>query len=322
MKSNKISLILSILLTAILLLILFFNIELEEIFEGLKKVQFQYIVLAFFAHLSAYFFRTWSFYLLTEIKQISFFKLLSIHFVHNFYVHVVPASLGEFSFPILLKKEMKTSESLSILMLSRITTMFFTAILFLVSLIFIFDFNQKINFNFNQSLIIFAIAFLFLSLLFYFRRRIIIQLNKIKILYKIFEKINSFYLTIKSKVLKLKNRATLILFLCSVLISIIATSLFFLLILIGLGLDLNLLQVIFVSSIGVAFIILPIKSIGGFGTTEGAWTIGLMLLSFSKEAAITVGFVVHIYALINVIIILGIGILLKFILRNANKQIQ
>ena len=74
------------------------------------------------------------------------------------------------------------------------------------------------------------------------------------------------------------------------------------------------------------FLILPIKSIGGFGTTEGSWAIGLILLGITKKSAIQAGFVIHIFALINVIFLFLIGIIYvyfnKKIKRKNNNEIE
>ena len=86
-----------------------------------------------------------------------------------------------------------------------------------------------------------------------------------------------------------------------------------------MGIYLNLLQIVFISSIGIAFIIIPIRSIGGFGTTEGIWTIGMLLLGFDKEIAIQSGFTVHLIVLFNVLIFFLIGLLFKYLINKSRK---
>jgi len=76
---------------------------------------------------------------------------------------------------------------------------------------------------------------------------------------------------------------------------------------------LNFWQAIFISSIGIAFLILPIKSIGGFGTSEGSWAIGMVLLGFNKTTGIQTGFVTHFFALMNVILLFLFGLVIFFL---------
>ena len=104
-------------------------------------------------------------------------------------------------------------------------------------------------------------------------------------------------------------------------LSFVSILLFYLVIMRGISIELSFFQVIFISSIGIVFMILPIKSIGGFGTTEGSWALGMMLLGYGKEAAIESGFVVHIYALINVFLLFLLGISFKyFFFRNKTTS--
>ena len=77
-------------------------------------------------------------------NQISFFYLLYIHFIQNFYVHIVPASLGEFSFPLLLKKRIDMAKSFSVLVISRIISLALIFLLFLTSGIYLFNFHRII----------------------------------------------------------------------------------------------------------------------------------------------------------------------------------
>ena len=311
MKNKRTTFILSSLFTIILLVILILNVEYKQVIVDLQKVSFNYILPAFIFHFLAYFFRTWSFHLFTKKGVIKFGTLLNVHLIHNFYVHVIPASLGELSFPLLLKNKLKTSESLSILFISRFVSMLVTVILFIISILIIFDISQFITFDIQKWFLLFFLFISILIVLFYFHRKIISFLKKNKFLRKAIEKGFTLLNTMKNDAVRLKNPRTLLFFLFSITMSILSIAFFFMFILRGLDIELNLFQILFISSIGVAFILLPIKSIGGFGTTEGAWTIGLMLLGFSKEISISTGFVVHIYALVNVLIFFSIGLIIK-----------
>jgi len=313
---NKKTIIFSIIFTAILLFILIINIELQDIYNNIKKVKLIYILPAFLFHIGAYFFRSLSFYLVTEKGKISFWQLLFAHFVHNFYLHMIPANLGELSFPILLKGKLKTEESLSMLFISRFISMIVTVLLFLLSLFFVFQWKNNFVFNIQMYSVIIALLLLIGFLMFLFRAKIIAFLSKNSFIKKIITKFLSLLNSVRNDILKFKSLSFFLFYMFSIVVSILSVSYFYLFILQGMEIDVTIFQVIFVSSIGIAFVLLPIKSIGGFGTTEGAWTVGLMLLGFTKELSITAGFVVHLYALINVVIFFFIGLIFRYLLKK------
>ena len=111
------------------------------------------------------------------------------------------------------------------------------------------------------------------------------------------------------------------------LLSISGVMLFYMSVLRGMDIRLTFFQTVFVSSIVLLTLIMPIKSFGGFGTTEGAWAIGMMVLGFSKEISIRSGFVIHLFNLINVIVLFICGTVLRSRLTNhalvsVNKELD
>lgn len=318
-KKKIISLTVSVILTIGLLTVLILNISIAEISKTIDKINLKWIFIAFGFHLCSYIFRTIMMFLLFRKHKISFILLLQTHFIHNFYVHLIPASLGELSFPILLKKHISTKESISGLIVARLFLLFISLLAFTISLIFALE---SFSLSINKIYIIVFISVILLISIFFLRKKIMLLLNKISILKKIKDNIISVYLTIKQYINNLKSiNLSLKLFLFSIL-NFFGFIGFYCIILHAIGINLSIWQVVFVSSIGLAFILLPIKSIGGFGTTEGSWTIGLMLFGVLKETAIEAGFVIHIFALINVIILFFVGIIMKFLIKTNQKTIK
>ena len=85
---------------------------------------------------------------------------------------------------------------------------------------------------------------------------------------------------------------------------------------IAMGIDMTFWTVLFASSFAIITTILPVQGIGGFGTMEGGWTIGLMAMGVTKGIAISSGFSYHIIVLFYIGILGCIGILknnIKFI---------
>jgi len=75
-------------------------------------------------------------------------------------------------------------------------------------------------------------------------------------------------------------------------------------------------------SIQVAILILPIKTFGGFGTSEGSWMIGMMALGIDKKIALETGFTIHIISLLSAFIFFIIGLLGKKYLDNKHIKIS
>lgn len=194
-------------------------------------------------------------------------------------------------------------------------------LLFLVSLFFLFDILKQIQFELNRPLV-FLFLFLIMCMGFLivrFRKIIFEFFIEIRYFKKLQNKILNALKEIKNKIKKLRTPIFFIKVIAISFLSIMGIVMFYIIILYGLNIRLNVFQVIFVSSIGLVFLVLPVKSIGGFGTTEGSWAIGLMLLGFSKEIAIKAGFVIHIFALLNVTILFIIGILFRFLYYKFKK---
>ena len=283
-------------------------------------MKFKFFLLGFLFHLSAYIFRSIILYLYLKKYKINFAHLLSVHFIHNLYSHVVPASLGELSFPILLKKRISISKSISVLIVLRILTSMITIFLFVFSLIVLFSYRDILKINLSKTnvfLYIIIIIVLFISI---FRQHIFNKLKKVKIFRNLISKFINVTKIIRDEIVKLKEPKFLIENISFALLSNMSIILFYFIIFHNLGIDLNFYQIIFVSSIGLAFLILPIKSIGGFGTTEGSLALGLVLVGINKQLAIQTGFVVHIIALMNVFLLFSIGILMRFLFSEKNVQ--
>lgn len=318
-KKRFVSLVLSVLLTAGLLVLLLRSVSSKEIVEALGSVPVKIVVLGFLCHAAAYFFRTWAMLLFFRGSRVGYGYLLRIHFLHNFYVHVVPASLGELSFPILTKDRLKVEKSLSVLLISRLLIMGVTLLLFLVSLFLIFG-SHIIQFRLGSGYYLIGGIVLIFTALICLRKPLFNLLQRIGPIAKIATKVRAVLLQVRDELTKFRDVGFTLKATGLSALSILCIAFFYLLVLNSLGHSLHLLEIVFVSSIGMAFIILPVKSLGGFGTTEGAWTIGLLLLGLTKENSIEAGFVIHLLSLVNVLFLFAVGMLMRMASRLKRKQ--
>lgn len=317
MDKRKITqIVISILFTALLLAIIFCLVPLPELIGSLRLVNYKFIIIGFFFHMITYLVRTLMLYSLLRKGEITFKYLMAIHFIQNFFVHLVPASLGEFSFPILLKKKIEMSRSLSALLITKFILMAGLVLLFFISLVALF--NEKIDFGTNfTTILIFLLTVIFsLVLLKSYRGNL-----KNLFLRKISDALFRLKLSVTDDLKKFKNAKFSLLFIFLTLLSNFSLAYFYITILAGMNVHLDFWQSIFISSIGIAFLILPIKSLGGFGTSEGSWAIGMVLLGFDKTIGIQTGFVAHVFALLNVFFLLLIGIAI-ILFDNKKRKLQ
>lgn len=307
-RGKAFNLIASIFFSAFLLVILFRFISLGEIGIAIKRVGLQFICVGFVFHVLANVFRAAVLWMFFQKEKLSYYEILKTHFVHNFFVHLIPASIGELSFPVLLKKKVPMEKSFSVLLISRLMLMTLTILLFLISIYKLFGFNLFLNFGYSGKILIYSCLAGILLISLVIKSQILSIISRLNMFNVFNEKFRYFIQQINENGKKLFNP----LFLCAIVIfslmSILSIAGYFISILEGLEMEYDLFQVLFVSSIGVATTILPVKSIGGFGTTEGAWAIGLVILGAGKEAAVEAGFVIHLFALLNVSILFFCGL--------------
>jgi uncharacterized protein (TIRG00374 family) len=324
MKSkNKIhSLILSIVLTVLLLWSLFKNVPPKKIKELIHNVHFKFFITAFLFHFGAYYFRSLILYSFLKQESIDYFYIFNAHMIHNFYCHLIPANLGELSLPLLLKKDIDMKKTFSVLLISR----FFTFILLILLFIIIFftspDYSKIVTSNVKNRYyflipILMILLFVFLSL-----ENIKQFLSKYRWTSWLFRKVNEVFQIMKSQSSLFKKWQFLTKIILYSMGSIFSTCLFNIMILKGINIDLTIIEVIFINTIWIFVMILPIKSVGGFGITEWSWALGLLILGYSKKEAIEAGFVVHIYTLINVIFLFCVGILIKYLVFKKSKKNQ
>jgi uncharacterized membrane protein YbhN (UPF0104 family) len=182
--------------------------------------------------------------------------------------------------------------SLSVLLTSRLLIILATSVLFILSAFVIFympAIRITVSLNFN---LIWLPATVFIIILFvkhHKLRKIFRNTFVDKIMYNIKSLIDS----IKSEIGKLSEFAILLRVATYTLSGIFTITFFCFFILKGVNINLTIFQIIFVSSINLAVMILPVKGIEGLGTIEGSWVVGLMLLEFPEDIAIKAGFIVH-----------------------------
>ncbi len=304
--------IILLLITAVLVAILLSQIKAGAILTTIAGISPRWILLGFALYVLTYFLRALRFNILLNGK-VSIRDLFSIVSVHNMMNSLLPARTGELSYVYLLKKtkDVPSGEGVTTLLVARSLDIIAVSIIFLISIFFIEGFATSRIILAPITLILLAIFVLFLSIYHGAKMASLIGELTLRIgisesrsiaflLKKIDETAKSFQ-AIDSNKLLFKVFAVTILswtFQFSVVYTLIA----------GMGIPLNLLEVIVGATFAMLTFILPISSLAGFGTLEGAWAIAVMSLGITKEAAIISGFGFHIILLIFSMILGGYGV--------------
>lgn len=312
-KENKfISWLLASFITVVLLYFLFKNISLSEVYSAIKKINLNYLLLAFILHISAYAFRTLRFYESLDKQEISFLRLFSVHSIHNFYNHLLPAGGGDATFPFLLKKYSKKDLKFgtALIIHSRLLDLIIFMFLLILGLVFL---NDSIRYEFQKYriflLILFSAIVLTGFMMVLFARKsekyFLDKNNKyLKIISSIIGSFNS--LSDRSKLPKVV--------VYSILSNLFIIGMFWALIN-GMDVKLTYFEIAFASTLFLPFYVLPIRGVAGFGTLESGWTFSLYAMNVSQSTGLIVSFSMHIAMLATTFILF----LFAIIEININK---
>lgn len=317
MRKQNLSTLLAFLVTIILVSFFLFQININDLTDGLKQINPVYFILGFVLYLCSYIFRTCRFYVLLN-KEIRFKDLFYVVCIHNLVNNILPARTGELSYVYILNKLHNRSMSDGIASLTVVRFFDFITI-FLLFFISVSRIQIESQFIANSlgfiTLFMMLVIFLFLTFFFYGNRFIsntrkilekfgprnkksfIYLLGKFEDVIKSFEKIRSFEKIIFLELIALSFGAWLSLYLFNYIL--IKT----------LNINLDFLTVIFSTSFAVFTTVLPIQGIGGFGTLEGGWSAGLIAAGLKSDVAICSAFLFHIVMIIYFLILGFLGFL-------------
>ncbi|WP_456396205.1 lysylphosphatidylglycerol synthase transmembrane domain-containing protein [Desulfurobacterium sp.] len=241
----------------------------SQISSMLRDLSYRDIAFSLFIYAFVYIFRALR--LKLYIEEIPLPEITSVIGIHTFFNNVMPFRSGETSFPLILKRlyGIEMTRSSVILFGARIFDLVSLSILFLLSL-FSVSFSDKrlIFFPILAVLLIVVLLFAIYKFLHFFKERI-----------PFFEK-----LIIASAVLFRADKL-LLMFLFSICIWVLKFTAF-MFILNAAHLGLGFFRTIFVSTFAEFTTILPIHSIGGFGTFEAGMVGGFSLIGMNAKKAL------------------------------------
>lgn len=236
--------------------------------------------------------------------------------MHNAANNILPARTGELSYVYLVKKlhGIPTGEVLAGLMVARVFDFIILGLIFFISVLFVQDLPKlilQVILIVLVSVVAIVLILLFVTLYGVKSANTIERLvskTVLKQFYLIDYLIRKIQEVAKSLVLIGSKSHVVYYFLISAMLWFFNYLMSYILV-INMGIQLSVWNIIFAFTFTVWASILPIHGLGGFGTAESVWTIVFMSLNVSKELAISSGFAFHIVLLLFTLAISIYGLL-------------
>jgi uncharacterized protein (TIRG00374 family) len=260
-------------------------------------------------HMVTYLIRCFRFRLLLHSARPSLGSLFDIVTVHNLMNHVLPFRTGELSYLYLIRSlhGVPLAEGLGTLAICRIMDLMAFALVYPIAIILLY--LQGFAFPSYVWTVLWAVVPLFfllaalLAVLALRGRALVRFLGRIvgrtplagssladRVLDKFEEAALSFeHLGTRKKV-----------YVGAFLLSLVILGIIYLVVYIllaGMGYPMQMLLVVFCSTLASLGMLLPLYSFGGFGTLEAGWTVGCVMAGFSKEMGMASGLSFHIIVL-------------------------
>lgn len=293
-------------ITVALLVLLLSRTSFGDIAATLKSIRLDYLGIGFLLYMMSYLFRTMRFTILLN-KKINFREMFKVECLHNAANNIMPARTGELSYVYLIKKwyNVPLNDGTASLIVARVMDYITISLLFFIAL-------GIERFPGINIWIIWAIL-AFLGLLFILLLLMVFYKNFINLPGSIFNKIGlvnnraAKYLLEKSNSLitglqSMGSHHTMFgSFLVSMAIWVIIALMYWVLGK-GMNLSLNFTEMIVATTFFELATVLPVSGLGGFGTSESGWVIGLVIMGISLKSSINMGFSLHIITLVFSII--------------------
>ena len=215
---------------------------------------------------------------------------------------VLPSKLGELSYPYLLNKMsgISMTEGLASLIVSRVYDFFIILVIFLFSSL---AFQNLFKINLLFVLLVTLLLILVILLVFFYMNHLLALISNVctKIFKFIRREESKPSVWVQNKIHEMSEDFYAIrakkTYLAVSLTSLLSWSMIFLTFqafLLGFGVKISFLKVLFGSTVAVIASALPIGGIGNWGTLEVGWAAGFLMTGLSKEQAIATGFAFHI----------------------------
>ncbi|EIQ01653.1 Uncharacterized protein family (UPF0104) [Opitutaceae bacterium TAV1] len=234
-------------------------------------------------------------------------SLVCITALHQFFNHVIPARMGELSFPFLLKKftKVNSASALAVLISVRLQEIFVLSFLIILALLGVLVTTADESQGALRWSLLGGGGFCFVSLIFiriYLKNLLagfskIIQWLMLRIksqnMLTIFIKVREFIIRVNVELAKPVSLPKQSQFFTVTVLIWVNTFFFFHEILRLSGVKLQFQQTVVGASLANFSQALPLNTIGSFGSLELGWTVGFSMIGLDARKAMAVGISMH-----------------------------
>ncbi|MFH1072205.1 MAG: lysylphosphatidylglycerol synthase transmembrane domain-containing protein [Nanoarchaeota archaeon] len=322
-KWRVLQLAFSLILAALLIYFLVSKISLTEAFTVLGNISLSWLLVAFLL----YIFTTWLKGIRWRVilkNVISLKDSFSMMGFSSMFINLLPFRLGEFGMPYLLKKKgIKLRNSLSYLIILRLFDFVSLVILFFLGLLLVGEAFRLPPLAYILIIIAFVLMIFALFAIIFFPAQLLGILKRILSRIVPLNTKNSacakflFKAELVSQEMAHLQKATILvnLFFLSLItwfLGVINLQIF----LVSMGIAFPFTKTLLAITFQVLLSNLPIQGLAGFGTYEGFWALGFVLLGMDKSTAIISGLNSHLLLLLMTIILGIFGWLLLMKKKN------
>jgi len=298
------------------------NIELQKIYEILRKADFSKLIWIVIGYFLLCLLRTFRLHRISELSNTNPLILFCIVAIHSFWNNILPARSGELSFFMLAKRHlnMEIGRSAGILVIIRFYDFLMTSVLFF-SAIFLLGYAAK-----NSLLIIAMMTLIFivmiLSLCYLPRliRSLIRFIMKIRFPSLLRERMLRHLNEFLYSTTQMGNMRTHLHLIVSTLFCNISTIFIFQMIMISLNINILIPAVIVGSSFALFSVMLPINAPGNIGPLDAGWVLGFLSVGLDKDSAVLSAIVMHSMLLASACLV-GIFGYIILLARIRNKMV-
>jgi glycosyltransferase 2 family protein len=297
-----IRLLVSILITAILILVLFSQISFGDFYALFFHLDPGWALSGCLGYVLSLLFRALRIRWLVHSKDLSLSQSARLSVLHNFSLMILPSKLGELAYPYLLNRMcgITLTEGLASLITARIYDFFITFMMLLISAMG-FPEILKINVWVAGMIAVSCVSLTFLTLFHMSRLSRWVSAVFETLSSRVRFKRRNPFPWIRDKASHISadfdaihsRRGYVPVTLLTTLSWLMAFWMFYSF-LRGFGISISFLNVIFGSSVALFVNALPISGVGNWGILEAGWAAGFLIVGLSKEKAIATGFGVHI----------------------------
>jgi uncharacterized protein (TIRG00374 family) len=298
--------LISLLVTAGIVLLLFTQISLRNLSDLLMKIDPLWACIGSFFYLVGLLFRALRYKWLIHSKEVSFSNLFQISAVYNLAITLLPSKFGELSYPYLLNRVrgIHLTEGFASLVASRIYDL---AVILVIFSLTAAGSQETLRIGLFWVILISAALTGLITI-------VLLNLSRLLAWFSMFlktwsarpgTKVRRPFQWLQKKTEQISGdfhainaRREYVPVVLATTLSWIMIFLMFHAFLKGFGITVPLLKVVFGSSVAILASTIPISGLGNWGMLEAGWAAGFLLVGLSKGEAVATGFGVHILVFI------------------------